>query len=96
MPAVPQDRRPKAEKAAETPTFTVDGTVYALPQRDAINAGMLRRHRNKSADDYTFSILEDASDPETIAALDSLGLDEFNDVIEAWSAAVFGTDPGNS
>jgi hypothetical protein len=96
MPAVPQDRRPKAEKASDPPTFTVDGETYSLPPRKAINAGMLRRHRGKSGDDYVFSILEDASDPETIAAMDTLSLDEMNDVIEAWSDAVFGTDPGNS
>jgi hypothetical protein len=96
MPAVPQDRRPKAEKASDPPTFTVDGETYSLPPRKAITGGMLRRHRNKAPDDYVFSILEDTTDEDTLAALDSLGIDEMNGVIEAWSDAVFGTDPGNS
>lgn len=98
MPATtPQDRkRPKAEAAAEPVTFDHDGKTYTLPVRTDIKAGMLRRHRNKEEIDYMFSLIEDIADAETIAALDDLDMDTFNDLIGEWGDHVFGGDAGKS
>lgn len=99
MPTTPQDRKPKAEHT-EPATFTAtnangETVTYTLPERKAITSGMLRRHRTKDPQDYVYSLLEDTCDAETLAALDSLDIDEVDKVLGEWGDHVFGTNPGN-
>jgi hypothetical protein len=96
MPAVPQDhKRPKAETAAEPFEFTHDGVTYTLPPASSIKAGMLRRFRKLDDLDVAFSILEEIADEDALAALDDMGIAEFNQTVSDWQSHI-GVDPGKS
>jgi hypothetical protein len=95
MPAQPQDHRPKngshAEASTEPFTFDRDGQTFTLP--DTFKAGMLRRFRRLDELDMAFSILEEVCDEDTLAALDDMPVQEFNDLMERWQKTI-GATPG--
>src|SRR5690554_32376 len=79
----PQDRKkPAAEDAFE---FEHDGKTYTLPKFGTWSAGLVRRVRKLPDVDATFTILEEVADPETLAAIDAMGLDEFNQLQQDWA-----------
>ena len=73
--------------SAKTNTFTIEGKEYSIPTFKNISIGVLRK-TNKIEDEMTKSFtileltLEDA--PETLAAIDTLSVDEFADWIKGW------------
>ena len=96
MPATPQDhKRPKAETASEPFSFEHNGESFTLPPASSIKAGMLRRFRKLDDLDVAFSILEEIADDEALAALDDMGIAEFNEVVSDWQSHI-GVDPGKS
>jgi len=66
-------------------TFEHDGRTYTLPKFGSWSAGLMRRIRKLSDVDATFTILEEVADAETLAAIDSMSLDEFNELQQAWA-----------
>lgn len=86
---------PSTAETASTPyTFTHDGEEFALPLAKDITAGMLRRHRKESDLDFLFSILEETTAEDVLAALDKKPVDELNKVLTAWQKHI-GLNAGN-
>lgn len=73
-PKQPQDRKPKAEKAAEAFTFEHDGKTYTLKKtKEHITGSFIRKHRHE--DDFSFfcSMFEAlAKDEATMDAFDEM------------------------
>lgn len=96
MATTPQDRKPKAEAATESVTFEHGGKTYTLPHKSAMKAGMLRRLRNKGDLDFAFSMLEELCDEDTLAALDDMTVEAFDEKLGEWQEHLFGGSPGKS
>lgn len=79
----PQDRKKPA--AEDVFTFEHDGRMYTLPKFGSWSAGLMRRIRKLSDMDATFTILEEVADTKTLAAIDSMSLDDFNALQKAWA-----------
>lgn len=94
MATTPQDhKRPKAETVNEPFEFKHDGEVYTLPPASAIKAGMLRRFRKLDDLDIAFSLIEELAEPDALAALDDMPLEEFNQTLSDWQESI-GATPG--
>lgn len=79
----PQDRKKPATE--DVFTFEHDGKTYALPKFGSWSTGLMRRIRKLSDVDATFTVLEEVADAKTLAAIDSMSLDEFNALQKAWA-----------
>ncbi|MFA5712302.1 hypothetical protein [Mycolicibacterium sp.] len=79
----PQDHRKPADE--DRFTFDHDGKTYSLPRFGSWSAGLVRRVRKLPDVDATFTILEEVADPETLAAIDAMDLDEFNRLQQDWA-----------
>jgi len=78
----PQDR--KKPSTEDVFTFEYEGNWYTLPKFRSWSAGLMRRIRKLSDVDATFTVLEEVADAKTLAAIDSMSLDEFNALQQAW------------
>ena len=79
----PQDhKKPGDEDGFE---FEHDGRTHTLPRFGSWSAGLVRRVRKLADVDATFTILEHVADPEALAAIDSMSLDEFNQLQRDWA-----------
>lgn len=79
----PQDRKKPA--AEDVFTFEHDGEAYSLPKFGSWSAGLVRRVRRLRDVDATFTILEEVADPETLAAIDSMSLERFDQLQRDWA-----------
>jgi len=79
----PQDHRKPADE--DRFEFEHNGRTYSLPRFGTWPAGLMRRIRKLSDVDATFTILEEVADTKTLAAIDSMSLDEFNALQQAWA-----------
>lgn len=61
--------------------FKIDGTDYSLPKQ--VTAGAMRKAVREGEDPLSqaFMIVEQVADEATLAALDTLPMSEFNDII---------------
>lgn len=61
--------------------FEIDGKDYSLPRQ--VTAGAMRKAVREGLDPLSqaFMIVEEVADAETLAALDSLPMSEFNTII---------------
>lgn len=71
------------------------GQELVLPSLRRIKAGKLRKYRKLEGDDYVFTLLEDMCDEDTLAQLDDLDAEEFNQLAEKW-ASEMGESSGSS
>lgn len=74
------------------------GVEITLPHMSKMPAGVIRKHRKADPVDFVFSVLEDVSDDEMIAKVDTLSLPDVNAMFEAWqeAAANVGESSGSS
>lgn len=79
----PQDRKKPA--AEDVFTFEHGGRMYTLPKFGSWSAGLVRRVRRLSDVDATFTILEEVADTKTLAAIDSMPLERFNELQQEWA-----------
>ena len=77
----PQDRRKPDDEVYE---FEHNGETYTLPPYKSIKPGLIRRVRKLSDMDATFTILEEMAPPESLAALDDMTQERFDEVIAGW------------
>ena len=69
-------------------TFTAkSGDTITIPAIKSLPAGSLRRHRSKDWLDMMFSLLEEVTDVESLAAFDLLPLHEVDRLFKEWEAA---------
>lgn len=61
-----------------------DGTEITLPRFDSVKPGTIRQIRKLSEVDQFFTVLESLADEHTLAVIDELGQDEFQDLQVAW------------
>ena len=61
--------------------FQIEGKDYSLPKQ--VTAGAMRKAVMSGGDPLTqaFTILQEAADVETLAAIDTLPMSEFNDIV---------------
>lgn len=79
----PQDhKKPASQDVFE---FEHHGRTYTLPKFGSWSAGLVRRVRKLSDVDATFTILEEVADEETLAAIDSMSTDRFNELQQDWA-----------
>lgn len=79
----PQDhKKPAAEDAFE---FEHDGETYTLPKFGSWSAGLVRRIRKMSDVDASFTIIEQVAEPDALAAIDAMTLEEFNQLQQDWA-----------
>ena len=89
MPATPQDHKKKpGPHVVEIKGESFD---LAVP-----NAGLLRSVRRRDAMDLMFTLFEECGTPEFLTALDTLDMDELNEVFSDWMASLGGGDSGKS
>ncbi|WP_163168108.1 hypothetical protein [Arthrobacter sp. Alg241-R88] len=73
------------------------GVEITLPHMKSIKAGVLRRHRKEDPVDFIFSLLEETSDAEMLAAVDSLDFADLEDLTAKWQSGVsLGESSGSS
>ncbi|QDG88868.1 hypothetical protein [Pseudarthrobacter sp. NIBRBAC000502770] len=88
-PRKPQDRQTKAvNDSAETEPFEFEhhGQTYTLASADTLDAGFARKNRKLAPDDQFFTVLEALADDETLAAIDSMRKQEFEQFQKAFFA----------
>jgi hypothetical protein len=82
--------------ANEPLTFEHNGKTFSLPNLQDIKPGAWRKARKGTDEmDKAFLLLETVlgEDSETLAAMDDLAPDKFNDIITTWMQ---GATPGES
>jgi len=79
----PQDHKKSADE--DRFEFEHDGEAYSLPKFGSWSAGLVRRVRKLSDVDASFTILEEVADPETLAVIDSMPLERFNELQQEWA-----------
>jgi hypothetical protein len=72
------------------------GAVIVLPSARHLRAGVLRKIRNLEGLDAAFTLLESVLDEDTLAAVDALKVEEFNDLFQAWQDAAGTSLPESS
>lgn len=80
----PQDHRKPADE--DRFEFEHNGRTYSLPRFGTWPSGLVRRVRKLSDMDATFTILEEIADPDTLAAIDEMTLEQFNKFEKDWAA----------
>lgn len=61
-----------------------DGTEIVLPKFNSVKPGVIRKIRKLSDVDQFFTVLEELADEETLAVVDNLTQEVFQDVQLAW------------
>jgi len=61
-----------------------DGTLITLPRFDSVKPGVIRKIRKLSDVDQFFTVLETLADADTLAIIDDLEQEEFQNLQEAW------------
>lgn len=89
----PQDRRKPADE--DLYEFEHNGERYTLPPYKSIKPGLMRRVRKLTDMDATFTILEEIAPKDTLAALDDMTMERFDEVITGWLEHS-GITPGES
>ena len=79
----PQDH--KKSVAEDVFEFEHGGETHTLPRFGSWSAGLVRRVRKLSDVDASFTILEEVADPETLAVIDSMPLERFNELQQEWA-----------
>lgn len=75
--------------------YEYDGKNIELPHFDKLPFGVMRRMRKASETEQAFLLFESAASEKSLAIIDTMGIDEIGELLEAWQKAA-GVNTGES
>lgn len=72
------------------------GVEITLPHMRNISAGLIRRTRGTDEINVMFTVIEETSDTEMLARVDSLTMGDLEELVEAWVKDVAPGESGSS
>ena len=67
--------------------YTFDGKNIELPRFDKLPFGTMRKMRKADEAEQAFILFESTADEKTLEIIDTMGIDEIGELLEAWQKA---------